>query len=85
MSTVEPTRAIVPIKSAWSSKIVWTQVIAIAAMAGTLFGVEIPHDLQLQIVAGIVAVQGVITMLLKTFFTNTVTPNSVPPGTGMRE
>lgn len=81
---MEP-KVVVPVKSIWSSKIMWTQVVGIACMAATLFGVDIPAELQLQIVSGIVAAQGVITVILKTFFTNTVTPSSIPPGTGMRE
>lgn len=84
MSITDPVRVVVPIKTIWSSKIMWTQVIGIGCMVATLFGVDVPPDLQLQIVSGIVAVQGVITVILKTFFTSTVTPSSVPPNI-MRE
>lgn len=85
MSEVVPTRVVVETKSIWFSKIFWTQIIGIAAMALSVFGgFEIAPQTQLEIVSGIVAAQGAVTMLLKTFFTSTVTPSSVPPNL-MRE
>lgn len=82
--TVTP-RVVVEIKPIWFSKIFWTNVIGIAAMALSVFGgFEISAQTQLDIVAGIVAAQGAISILLKTFFTSTITPTSVPPN-AMRE
>lgn len=69
----------VPVKSAWESKIIWTQVVAVVAMFGTLFGIDLPPELQAEIVGGIVLLQGGVTFVLKKYFTNTITPASVPP------
>jgi hypothetical protein len=66
-------------KSAWLSKINWTQAIGIAASAlvfATGGKVDIPLELQAQVVLGIQAVQAVATWVLKTWFTPTVTPAS---------
>lgn len=85
MSTVVPSRVVVDTKSIWFSKIFWTNVVGIAAMAVSMFGgLEISPQTQLDIVAGIGVVQGALTVVLKTFFTSTVTPSSVPPNL-MRE
>jgi hypothetical protein len=59
-------------KSAWLSKINWTQIVGFAAMIGTLFGVNVPDDVKVQIVAGIGSAQAVITWVLRTWFTKTV-------------
>lgn len=75
---------VVPIKSAWLSKINWTQAISMLAMVGTVFGLDLPPQTQADIVVAIGLAQGVMTWVFKTFFTNTVTPSSVPP-TLMRE
>jgi hypothetical protein len=62
------------IQSAWLSKINWTQAIAFAAMLLTMFGVELPPEVQAQILAGITAISAVVTWAFRTFFTSTVTP-----------
>lgn len=80
-----PVAVVVPVKSAWLSKINWTQGIALLAMAGTFFGFDLPAETQAEILAGIVGIQAAVTWLLKTFFTTTVTPASIPPGTTIRE
>ncbi|MER8619157.1 hypothetical protein NKG99_20355 [Mesorhizobium sp. M1409] len=67
-------KATVEIKSAWYSKINWTQALALAASILVVFGVNIPPEVQVQIVAGIQAVQAVVTWALKTWFTDSVTP-----------
>jgi hypothetical protein len=64
------------LKSAFLSKINWTQLIAVIAMLMTTFGIDLPSDVQASIVAGIVAVQAVVTWVLKTWFTTTITPAS---------
>jgi hypothetical protein len=69
-------------KSAWLSKINWTQAVAIGAsvlVIATGGKVDIPLEQQLQIVAGIQAVQGLTTWVFKTWFTPTVTPASLSP------
>ena len=67
------TTRIVAVKSAWASKINWTQAVAFVAMMLTMFGIDIPADMQAQIMAAIVAVNGVVTWALRTFFTTTIT------------
>lgn len=85
MSTVVTPKVVVPVKSAWLSKINWTQGIALLAAAGTFFGFDLDAKTQAEALAGIVGVQSVITWVLKTFFTNTVTPSALPPTSIMRE
>ena len=71
---------VVDIKSAWLSKINWTQAIGIGASALVFVTggkINIPADMQLQIVAAIQAAQAVATWVIKTWFTPTVTPASV--------
>ena len=62
------------VQSAWLSKINWTQAIAFAAMMLTMFGIDLPADVQAQILAAITAVSTVVTWAFRTFFTSTVTP-----------
>lgn len=75
----------VEIKSPWYSKINWTQVVGMVAAAGTAFNIfELTPEQQASILATIVGLQGVLTIVLKTFFTNTITEQSKPP-TAMTE
>lgn len=67
----------VTVKSAWSSKINWTQGVALLAMLGTFFGFDLDTETQGEILAGIIGVQAAVTWVLKTWFTSTVTPDSV--------
>lgn len=66
----------VAIKSAWWSKVNWTQVVAMAATLGVLFGLELPAEQQAKIVATIQAVSGFATVILRTWFTTSVTPSA---------
>lgn len=75
---------VVPVKSAWLSKINWTQAISMLAMVGTVFGLNLEPQTQADIVVAIGLAQGALTWVFKTFFTNTVTPSSIPP-TAIRE
>lgn len=73
------TVAEVDVKSSWTSKINWTQVVGIGASALVLLTggkVNIPVDVQAEIVVGIQAVQGIVTFVLKTWFTKTITAES---------
>ena len=56
-------------KSVWASKIVWTQIVAMLAMAVSFWGFDLPARDQAEIVAAILAVQGVVTILWRAFFT----------------
>lgn len=62
------------IQSALLSKINITQGIAAVAMLLTMFGLEVPAEVQAQVVSVIVGVTTVATWVLRTWFTKTVTP-----------
>ena len=66
---------VVETKSAWLSKTVWTQIISFAAMVLTLIGIDMPMETQVHIMAAIVAGTNVVTWIMRTWFTNTVTPS----------
>lgn len=73
------TVAEVDVKSSWASKINWTQVVGVAASALVLLTggkINIPVEVQAEIVVGIQAVQGIVTFVLKTWFTKTITEES---------
>lgn len=80
MQTPVPANAVVPVASAWYSKINWTQAVSFGSTLLTLgfgAGYSIPAETQLAIVATIQGVTNVATWALKTFFTGTVTPSSL--------
>lgn len=60
-------------KSAWLSKINWTQAVALAAMAASWFGIDVPDDVRAQIVTAIGAAAAVATWAMRTFFTKQLT------------
>ena len=64
----------VAVKSAWWSKINWVQAVAMIATVATVFGFDFPPELQAKIVATITGVSGVATVILRTWFTTSVTP-----------
>jgi hypothetical protein len=66
------------IKSSWLSKINWTQFIGFAAMILTVFGIEMPDEVKVQIVALIGSAQAILTWVLRTWFTKSLTKASVP-------
>jgi len=72
------TVAQVDVQSAWLSRINWTQAVAVTAsllvfMTGGK--IDIPVETQVALVTAIQAVSGVVTWVLKTFFTKTITPS----------
>lgn len=71
----------VPIKSAWASKINWGQAIGMVASVLVIVTggkVNIDASTQAALLGGIQAVVAVYTVVMKTFFTSTVTPSSAP-------
>lgn len=69
-------------KSAWLSKINWTQAVAMAASVIVLVTggkIDIPIEVQTSLVIGIQAAQSIGTWVLKTWYTPTVTPASASP------
>lgn len=67
----------VPVRSAWFSKINWTQAVAVLASVGVVFGISMPPETQVSIVAGIQGAQALVTWALRTFFNNSVSPASL--------
>jgi hypothetical protein len=75
------TTTTVEIKSAWLSKINWTQAVGVACTGLTLITgnrYSVPMDVQVEIVAIIQGIVAVATWVIKTWFTPTVTPASAP-------
>ena len=68
---------IVPIKSDLASKINWTQVVAAVAILGSLFGFELDAQTQLAIVSVIAVGTQVATIIMRTYFTKSITASSV--------
>ena len=60
-------------KSSFLSKINWTQIVAFLAMILTVFGIDLPEDQKVAIVAVIQGIQSVLTWALRTWFTTKVT------------
>ena len=71
-----PEVAVVPVKSAWASKINWTQAVAFLASMLVIFGIELDAPTQVAIVGGLQGIQAAVTWALKTWFTDSVTPAS---------
>ena len=73
--------ATVAVTPAWSSKINWTQAVAIlSSLLVLFFGPDhgLTAEQQAAIVTVITLVQGGLTVLFKVFFTATVHPSSLP-------
>jgi hypothetical protein len=64
-------------KTAWFSKINWTQAVSFLAMIIAFFGFDLPAEQQAEIVAAILAVTNVVTWIIRTWFTDTLTDASV--------
>jgi len=73
---------LVQTKSAWASKINWTQAVSSGAMLLTLISggkLNLTADQQVGIVVTIGVAGDIITWVTKTWFTPTVTPASMTP------
>ncbi len=66
----------VEVKSAWLSKINWTQGIALAATVLSVFGLDLDPHTQVAVVSTITGIATVVTWFLRTFRTKTVTPSA---------
>jgi hypothetical protein len=66
----------VEVKSAFLSKINWTQLISVLASLLVVFGIDIPPELQAHIATAITAVSAIATIVIRTWFTTKVTPAS---------
>jgi hypothetical protein len=63
----------VAVKSAWASKINWTQAVGLLASLLALKGVDLPAETQAQIVVGVQAFVAVATWIVRTWFTTSIT------------
>ena len=72
-----PGVAVVETKSGWASKINWTQFTGIAASLLAWVGLDVSTETLIAIIGGIQAVQAVVTVIIRTWFTKAVTPQSV--------
>lgn len=75
-----PEVAVVPVKSAWMSKVNWTQAVAFVASMLVIFGIDLDATTQVAIVGTIQGLQAALTWVIKTWFTDTVTPQSAGKG-----
>lgn len=64
----------VAVKSAWWSKINWVQAVALASTVATVFGMDLSPEIQAKVVETIVGVSSLATIVLRTWFTTSVTP-----------
>ena len=69
--------ALVPVKSAWKSKINWAQAGSAATMLVTTFGLDIPDKYRAGARAVVIAVNSVSTWMLRTWFSQSITTASL--------
>lgn len=65
------------VKSSWASKINWAQGVGLLATVLAMIGIDVPAEVQAQIVAGIASAVYVVTWVLRTWFTKSLTKASV--------
>jgi hypothetical protein len=66
----------VEVQSAWASKINWGEVVKVGAAFLAVKGINIPPDVQNDILLSIISLGGIYTFVMKTWFTKTITPAS---------
>ena len=64
------------VKTAWLSKINWGEAIKALAMILTLFGVNLPPEIQADLLGVIIAVGAIYTWVMRTWFTTKLTSAS---------
>ena len=64
----------VAVKSAWWSKINWTQFVSLAGSVLVFFGLDISEEHKAAIIAILNGLSSVLTIILRTWFTSSVTP-----------
>lgn len=57
-------------KSAFQSKVNWTQIVAFLAMALAMFGIDMSPDMQAAVAVCLSGLAGLVTMIWRTWFTN---------------
>lgn len=71
-----PNVSVVPVKSAFTSKVNWVQIVGFLLTLLSVVGIDIDEDTKLQIVVGLSAIIGVVTIVIKTFFTKSINSSS---------
>nr|WP_321457683.1 hypothetical protein [uncultured Cohaesibacter sp.] len=56
-------------KAAWESKINWTQLISVAAMGLTMFGIDLDPDIQQRLAVTISSLAAAATIIWRTWYT----------------
>ena len=56
-------------KPAWESKINWTQIVSVAAMALAMFGIDLDTELQQRLALAISSLAAAATIIWRTWFT----------------
>jgi hypothetical protein len=74
--TGSTTVAQVDVQSAWLSKTNWGEVVKVAAAFAAVKGVNVPPEVQNDVLLTIISVGGLYTWVVKTWFTKTITPGS---------
>jgi membrane protein CcdC involved in cytochrome C biogenesis len=70
--------AVVPVVSAWWSKVNWTQALGAVTSLVVASGIDIPADKKAIVLTGITLAQGALTWVFRTFFNGSVNPASLP-------
>lgn len=60
---------LVTLNSGWASKINWLEMFKIVAAIATVFGITVPPDLIPAALAAITAIGGLVTIVVRTWFT----------------
>jgi hypothetical protein len=69
-----PNVAVVPVEAASKSKTIWLQAAGVVASLAAFFGLDIPADDLAAVIGGIQAAVAVGTVVLRKWFTRSVTP-----------
>ena len=70
-------KTVVPVVSAWYSKINWTQVGGSATALIVAFGIDIPAEQKTTVLGGLVVAQSLLTWVFRTWFNGSVNPGSL--------
>ena len=70
------TKAVVPVKSAATSKINWTAILSSAAMLGSYFGLDLNAGQVGAVVTAVGVGSQLVQLVLRTFFTKSVVASS---------
>lgn len=74
---MDPIMERVEVKSAWLSKINWTQAVSLAATLLAIKGINLDAETQVAVIATIQGGQSVATWAFRTFFNRSVSPASL--------